>query len=100
MTPSADITGVASEGLLKVITDPRTSLAESLEALLTAELVDNDSWQMLIALAGNLGQDRLAKNFQGALEAEYRHLESVRRWLNTGLEGMATRKGAAGSEVD
>jgi ferritin-like protein len=99
MTPAADITGVASEGLLKVITDPRTSLAESLEALLTAELVDNDSWQMLIALTGSLGHDRMSQEFQGALEAEQRHLESVRRWLNRGMEGKATRKGAAGSEV-
>jgi hypothetical protein len=99
MTPSADITGVASEGLLKVITDPRTSLPESLEALLTAELVDNDSWQMLIALTNSLGHDRLSKDFQGALEAEHRHLESVRRWLSLGLEGMATRKGAGGPQA-
>src|SRR5262249_55574852 len=37
-TPSADVIGVASSGILQVITDPRTTLPQSLSALLTAEL--------------------------------------------------------------
>src|SRR5690606_38868197 len=42
-TPCADVTAVASAGLLQTVRDPRVSVAQSLQALLTAELVDNAS---------------------------------------------------------
>ncbi len=38
VTPSADVAGVTSEGVLKVVTDPRTSLSESLDALRASTL--------------------------------------------------------------
>ena len=66
-TPSADVIGVASQGLLQVITDPRTTLSQSLEAMLTAELTDNDGWETLAALADDLGQTELRV---GAIEDE------------------------------
>lgn len=81
MTPSADVAGVASEGVVKVVSDARTTLAESLEALLVAELTDNDGWEMLISLADTFGQDELARRFERALTDEQFHLTSVRRWL-------------------
>lgn len=81
VTPAADVSGVASEGIMKVITDPRMSLSESLDALLAAELVDNDGWEMLIELTQDLGQDNLTQRFQEALRAEQLHLSAVRQWL-------------------
>ena len=80
-SPCADTIQVASLGLLQVLTDPRTSVAQCLQALLTAELTDNDGWQMLINLAGELGHAELATEFQTALANEEKHLASVRGWL-------------------
>lgn len=80
-SPSADIAAVASLGILQVITDPRTSLTQCLQALLTAELTDNDGWQLLISLADNLGYSELVTEFESALESEEEHLTKVRGWL-------------------
>lgn len=80
-TPAADVIGVASMGIVQVVTDPRTTLAQSLEAILTAELTDNDGWQMLIDLSRALGHESLATRFAAALAREAEHLAEVRRWL-------------------
>jgi hypothetical protein len=80
-TPAADVIGVASSGILQVITDPRTTLAQSLQALLAAELVDNDGWQMLIDAARAADKEHLVPRFQKAQQEEAIHLGYVRRWL-------------------
>ncbi|HEY1269051.1 MAG TPA: ferritin-like domain-containing protein [Candidatus Binatia bacterium] len=82
-TPSADIVGVLSHGILQVVSDPRTTLAQTLQAMLNAELADNDGWQMLITLATSLGRDDLEEDFEKALDSEQEHLENVRAWLET-----------------
>jgi hypothetical protein len=51
--------------------------------LLTAELVDNDGWQMLQDLAAELGQDGLEEQCRQAFEQEQEHLLKVREWLTT-----------------
>lgn len=81
-SPSADVVGVASTGLLQVLTDPRSSLAQCLQAMLTAELTDNDGWQLLIKLADNLGYDDMKAEFETALANEEEHLVNVRNWLS------------------
>ena len=80
-SPCADVTGVASLGILQVLTDPRTSVTQCLQAILTAELTDNDGWQLLINLTDTLGHSDMAKEFQSALENEEEHLKNVRGWL-------------------
>lgn len=77
-TPGADVAGVASQGLLKVITDPRTSVAQSMEAMLIAELTDNDSWHLLTELADKAGMKKLVKAFEKASRQEDEHLEGIR----------------------
>jgi rubrerythrin len=89
MTPCADVAAVASEGVLKVLVDARTTLTQSLEAILTAELTDNDAWSMLVTLAQKMGQDELAAEFREALLEEEEHLALVRTWLQSSLEGQA-----------
>ena len=79
-TPSADVDGVASMGLIQVLTDPRTSVAQCLEAILIAELADNDGWQMLILFAEKMGMDDMARDFGVALNEEQNHLMHVRQW--------------------
>lgn len=84
VTPSADVQATASVGVMQVITDPRTTLLAALDAILIAELADNDSWECLIELARASGHDELADKFIGALRNEVEHLETVRRWLAAG----------------
>ncbi len=81
-SPSADVAGVASMGIMQILTDPRSSMAHCLQALLTAELTDNDGWQLLIKLAENLGYNELTTQFETALEHEEEHLQNVRMWLS------------------
>lgn len=85
-TPSADVIGVASMGLMQVITDPRITMPQSLTALLTAELTDNDGWQMLVDLARMFDQDEMVKRFQIAQQEEAIHLGHVRNWLMAAVE--------------
>ena len=68
--------------LLQVISDPRTNWAQSLNALLTAELSDNAGWEMLIELARISGQSSIADSFQTPLDQERIHLATVKEWLN------------------
>lgn len=81
VTPGADVDGVASIGLMQVINDPRTSIAQSLHALLIAELADHDGWQLLIKLTEELGQDDMARKFRSALAEEERHLATIREFV-------------------
>lgn len=81
-SPSADVVGVASIGIMQVLTDPRSSLAQCLQAMLTAELTDNDGWQLLIKLADNLGYEDMKEEFETALEHEEEYLVNVRNWLS------------------
>jgi rubrerythrin len=81
VTPMADTNAVASIGLMQIIADPRMTVAQSLHAIHVAELADNDGWQLLIKLAGEMGQDDMAARFQSALEEEDRHLAALRTWM-------------------
>jgi hypothetical protein len=89
MTPCADVTGVMGMGLTQVVTDPRTTFTQCLDAVLIAELTDNAAWTMLVDLAESLGHDELAANFRLALREEEQHLALVRGWLEIALRGQA-----------
>ena len=82
MTPSADLVAVESAGIVQAITDPRTTLPQSLHAILLAELADHDGWQLLVDVASELGREELADRFRDALAEEENHLESIRRWVS------------------
>lgn len=81
-TPGAALVGVETMGVLQAASDPRTTLAQTLHAALTAELVDNAGWETLIAMAEHVGQKDMAERFRGALQEEVQHLAMVRRWYN------------------
>lgn len=78
LTPSADCNGVASQGLLQVVTDPRTSFAQSVQAILIAELTDLDGWALLLHLASAMEFKEMAQAFQNALTEEQKHLDHIR----------------------
>jgi rubrerythrin len=81
ITPSANVASVEAMGIMQVITDPRTTLAQSLHAILVAELADSEGWELLIELATKSGHDGMADDFRDALRAEEKHLAYVRQWV-------------------
>ncbi|MDB5932889.1 MAG: Ferritin Dps family protein [Massilia sp.] len=87
-TPSADLAGVESMGLVQVLNDPRTTIAQSLHAILTAELSDKAGWETLVGLAEDHGLTELAADFTQALEKEREHLGLVTAWYGEAL-GMS-----------
>jgi rubrerythrin len=90
VTPSADLAGVIAMGLPLAVLDPRTSLHQCLEAVLVAELVDNDGWEALEDLAQAVGDDGLLPDLAHALQEEREHLRLVREWYAAGLSQQAT----------
>jgi ferritin-like metal-binding protein YciE len=82
-TPSADLVGVATAGFLQAAADPRTTLAQTLQVALAAELVDVASWELLISMAEQLGQDGMAERFRQALDREIEHVAKVRGWYES-----------------
>lgn len=81
MTPAADVAATLSRGVMDVLVDPRTTFAQSLEAILVAELVDNEAWDGLIELAEQRNDAELVSQFRAALADEVVHLERVRSWI-------------------
>lgn len=83
VTPEADINGVASIGLMQILSDPRTTVAQSIHAIHIAELADYDGWELLIHLAREFGQDEMADDFHKARVEEERHLATIRELMRT-----------------
>jgi bacterioferritin (cytochrome b1) len=81
-SPSADVAGVTSIGIMQILTDPRSSMTQCLQAMLIAELTDNDGWHLLIKLADNLGYADMKEEFENAMANEEMHLQNVRAWLS------------------
>jgi rubrerythrin len=95
VTPSADLVGVAGQGWVQAVGDPRVTLTEALKVLLQAELVDNESWASLVELTSSMGHEQLAERFRAAMADEEEHLLLVRGWVKEALAGQAgagTRK--------
>lgn len=88
-TPCADITGVQGMGLLQAINEPRATLAQTLQTLLAAEVIDVASWELLIELADGFNQDALVEQFQDALRSEKLHEAQVTKWLRAVLTEQA-----------
>jgi hypothetical protein len=86
MTPGADIVAMESQGLQAVVGDPRTTPAQGLHAILSAELVDGAGWELLIQLAQASGREPLAARFRQAAVKEEQHLRKVRRWLRNHMK--------------
>jgi len=95
LTPSANLAANISVGLPQVLADPRTNLLQSLEAIVVAELADNECWSTLEALARQAGHEDLAGECREAIEHEREHLQNVRRWIAAGQGRHPSAKGGA-----
>ena len=89
-TPCANVAGVAASGIMKVVMEPRTTIAQCLDAVLTAELVDNAAWELLIQLANEMGQDEMVAKFREALSEEEEHLAIITQLLQDAVLADAT----------
>jgi rubrerythrin len=81
ITPCANVQATASRGLCDVLADPRTSLIDGLEAILVAELADQESWAVLGRAAEALGDASWKGRIGKAIQTELEHLTKVRAWL-------------------
>ncbi|HYC90550.1 MAG TPA: ferritin-like domain-containing protein [Thermoanaerobaculia bacterium] len=80
-TPCADTAGMQAMGVLQVLTDPRTTLSQCLNAILTTELADTAGWELLTHLAREAGETEMADEFQQAHLNEQEHDRRVKTWL-------------------
>ena len=94
VSPSANVQATASKGLPAVLGDPRTDVLQCLEALMVAELADNECWTALIELAEATGDKAMVDRFRKALESEREHLAMVRGWVAAG-SGRSTERARA-----
>jgi len=90
VSPAADVGTTMTAGVLKVVADPRTTISQCLEAILAAELIDNDCWGVLISVAKQQGLDDAVSDFEEALLEEQEHLKNVRQWI---LSDASSEKG-------
>jgi rubrerythrin len=95
LTPAADFTANLGKGIGDVLGDPRTTFVQGLEAMLVAELADNDSWDALVALADQAGEKEMVEVFEQALADEREHLEKMRAWV-AAAQGRPIPGGAVG----
>jgi rubrerythrin len=84
-TPSADLVGVESMGLVQVVNDPRTSIAQSLHAIVTAELSDKAGWETLVALADEYDLPDMVDSFTQALNEEREHVALTQTWYEEAI---------------
>ena len=87
-TPDADASGVAASGLMKVIMDPRATVSQSLQAMLSIEMADNAAWELLVKLAEDMGMQDMADEFRLALQQEDIHLTQVREWYEESIRSQ------------
>jgi hypothetical protein len=80
-TPCADLAGVQALGVLQVLSDPRTTLSQCLNAILTTELADTAGWELLAHLASEAGEKEMAVEFEQAHQIEAEHDVKVKGWL-------------------
>jgi hypothetical protein len=81
ITPCANVQATASRGIGDVLTDPRTSLIDCLQAIIMIELADNESWEHLGTTIAPLGDQQLEAKIRDAQRTEAEHLTKVRGWL-------------------
>jgi hypothetical protein len=77
-------------GLMQVLNDPKTTIAQALHAILVAEMTDNAAWDELIELTSQVGNDDLVARFSKARDSELEHLEKVQAWYKEATLAQAT----------
>lgn len=88
VTPCAHVAGTMAQGIIQVLTDPRTNMAQCLNAMLTLELTDNAAWELLIELAEQANHPHIAASFKEPLLHEEEHLVTIKTLLREELKAQ------------
>ncbi|WP_312271095.1 ferritin-like domain-containing protein [Pseudomonas sp.] len=88
MTPCAHVSGTMAQGIIQVLTDPRTNMAQCLNAMLTIELTDNAAWELLIELARQANHPNIASSFEVPMRHEEEHLVKIKTMLRDELKAQ------------
>lgn len=78
-TDMSSLVAAESKGIEQVVLDGDPSISHMFHALLTAELVDNAGWELLLELADDADDDVARREFRKRLKNEQDHLIFVRR---------------------
>jgi bacterioferritin (cytochrome b1) len=78
-TDMSSLVATESKGIEQVVLDGDPSISHMFHALLTAELVDNAGWELLLELADDADDDIARREFRMRLKNEQDHLIFVRR---------------------
>ncbi|WP_438021366.1 ferritin-like domain-containing protein [Sorangium sp. So ce315] len=91
-TEMSRLIAIESQGIQQVVLDGDQNPAHLFHALLTAELVDNAGWQLLLELADEADDDEAREEFRKRLHEEEDHLILTRQVVE-----RLTRKELLGS---
>lgn len=78
-TDMSQLIETESKGIEQVVLDGDPSISHMFHALLTAELVDNAGWELLLELADDADDDEARREFRKRVHHEQDHLIFVRR---------------------
>ncbi len=93
-TPAADVAMLASRGPLDIADDPRSPLRSVLEAILVAELADDEGWELLITIAEEIEDPEVSAVARHARSQEQEHLAKLREWIaDHALDEVRSRRG-------
>lgn len=80
-TPCADLSGIVSMGLIQILNDSRSTVTQSVQAIMIAERTDTDGWDFLTRLMEDSGLKEEAEKFREAKRTEDNHLLHISQWL-------------------
>lgn len=81
-TPSSRIASIESKGIVDVVENETDFKAVS-DALLGAEVIDQEGWELLIDLSSALNDTDTRARFEAALHEEREHLRILRQAIKT-----------------
>jgi hypothetical protein len=81
VSPRASMQVPVSASLCQLAADQRTSVADALDTLLVAELVDREAWEQLAAEIAPLCDAELEAQLREVRRAGGEHVVRVRAWL-------------------
>lgn len=91
VTPLANLQAAVGHGIGQVLTDPRTTLIDCLDAIIIAELADRESWEQLGKAIAPLGDKQAETQIREAERVEAEHLAKVRSWLAAAAAALTRR---------
>ncbi len=100
-TPRSRLSGVESEGVIRIVLDPTRPIDHVFHAILVAELADHAGWNTLLNLAAEVQDDGAQERFREFIDHENEHLHTIRtialalaRRELTGIDTDVSRKAA------